>query len=69
MISLVLPFFTTSMMVILVNSVTGNLTYTFLLGISFAMSGADIVMASQLGKETKREWKALDSEFGFVGID
>jgi len=68
-ISLVLPFFTTSMMVMSVNSVTGNFTYSFLLGISFAMSGADIVMASQLAKETKREWKALDREFGFVGID
>ena len=68
-LSLILPFITTSMTIIAFNVITGNFAYCFLLGIGFALSGADFDIAMQLMKQNNQEWKSLDNEFGFIGSD
>jgi len=65
-IVLILPGIITSLMILLANVITGNVAYSFLLGISLAMSGADLDVAIQLKKKQQQLWKSIDNNFGFI---
>lgn len=65
-IVLISPSIVTSLLMLSMNIITANVAYSFLFGISFAMSGADLDVAFQLSKGQLKLWRSLDTNFGFI---
>lgn len=63
---LISPCIVTSLLILSMNIITANVAYSFLFGISLAMSGADLDMALQLSKNPHKLWTSNETNFGFI---